>query len=132
MIKPESRSHLPPSYSKTSAESLRSEITPEPLYMSRRLFIAGLGAISATAFLAACTPFNRDSTSNTTSPDGDETIPGNSDDITNDLTSYDDIANYNNFYEFSYSKEGIGALAKNFQTSEFPDIPLDRFGRRFS
>ena len=113
----ESRSHLPPTHSIKSTESLKDEITPEPLYMSRRLFIAGLGVISATAFLSACTPFNRGSTSNTTSPDGDETIPGSSDDITNDLTSYDDIVNYNNFYEFTYSKEGIGKLAKNFQTS---------------
>jgi sulfoxide reductase catalytic subunit YedY len=110
----ESRSHLPPTHPTTYTKSLRDEITPEPLYMSRRLFIAGLGALSATAFLSACTPF---SASNMTSQDGDETIPGNSDNLTNDLTPYDDIANYNNFYEFSYGKEGIAELAENFQTS---------------
>jgi sulfoxide reductase catalytic subunit YedY len=110
----ESRSHLPPTHPTTYTKSLRDEITPEPLYMSRRLFIAGLGALSATAFLSACTPF---SASNMTSQDGDETIPGNSNNLTNDLTPYDDIANYNNFYEFTYGKEGIAELAENFQTS---------------
>ena len=110
----ESRSHLPPTHPTTYTKSLRDEITPEPLYMSRRLFIAGLGALSATAFLSACTPF---SASNMTSQDRDETIPGNSNNLTNDLTPYDDIANYNNFYEFTYGKEGIAELAENFQTS---------------
>ncbi|MFW2330988.1 MAG: protein-methionine-sulfoxide reductase catalytic subunit MsrP [Nitrospinota bacterium] len=39
------------------------------------------------------------------------------DELGDDLTDYKSITNYNNFYEFSVDKGGIGDLAKNFKTS---------------
>ena len=79
-----------------------SEITPEHLYFSRRRFIAGAGALMASAlFLGACGV--RDDFAG--APDDD------------DLTSYRDISNYNNYYEFTTSKEGVAGLARDFRMS---------------
>ncbi|UCD09508.1 MAG: protein-methionine-sulfoxide reductase catalytic subunit MsrP [Dehalococcoidales bacterium] len=118
MTQPEKRSHLPNAPgSDYYPESLRDEITPEYLFMSRRKFISGIGAVAATAFLAACTPLNQDTSStNTTGNTSDtasETISASSD----TLTPFDDIINYNNFYEFTYEKELVAELARNFVTN---------------
>ena len=77
-----------------------SEITPEPLFMSRRKFITGVGAIAAsTLLLAACKP--GDTTPRQPPPE----TP----------TAYDDIVGYNNFYEFSLGKFDVGSKARNFK-----------------
>ena len=52
----EKRSHLKRSSPAYKLDKLHEDkITPERLYLSRRKFIVGMGAIAATAFLAACT-----------------------------------------------------------------------------
>lgn len=53
-----------------------SDVTPEPLFLSRRTFMAALGAVAATPALAQ-----------------GET-----------LNSFEEITNYNNFYEFGFGK----------------------------
>ena len=83
---------------------LASEITPEKLYFSRRKFLALVGSIGVTAALAACGIPSTNKTEPTAAA-GDE------------LTPFDSVTHYNNFYEFSYSKEAVASAAANFKTS---------------
>ncbi|MFH1650560.1 MAG: protein-methionine-sulfoxide reductase catalytic subunit MsrP [Chloroflexota bacterium] len=88
-----------------------SGITPERLYLSRRKFLAGVGTAVAGGLVAsACraTGINPAPGEN-----GGTASPGPED----ELTTYDDIISYNNYYEFSLAKEGIGSIAKNFKTT---------------
>ncbi len=110
-----------------------SEITPESLYLNRRDFLKAAGIVSATAFLAACGV-----ATNTTSstPESPTVVPGwgnavptpsvpvpddaqgqNMDELGNPLNKLDEITNYNNYYEFSTSKDGVAPLSKDFKTS---------------
>ena len=93
-----------------------SEITPESFYLSRRRFIAAGGAILATtAVAAACRGVSPGGT-----PTGfcaDAKATATKDELGANLTSCDDVTNYNNFYEFSLDKGGIGELGKSFPTS---------------
>ena len=82
-------------------------ITPRSLYTSRRKFLKQVGAISAGAALAACVP----SLENVA---GDPTpLPSVGGET---LTDYSAATGYINYYEFSFSKEGIDELAKDFTT----------------
>jgi sulfoxide reductase catalytic subunit YedY len=45
------------------------------------------------------------------------TLSSSTDELGDALTSYDAVAGYNNFYEFTVSKEGVASLAENFRTS---------------
>lgn len=84
-----------------------SEITPRDLYASRRRFLKQVGAVSAGALLAACVPALENVA-------GDPTLPPP---IGEDaLTDYAAATGYINYYEFSFSKEGIDELAKDFVT----------------
>ncbi len=81
-----------------------SEITPEHLYLSRRKFLAGIGALVAgTLFLGGC---RRDDSSLAPDESGDD-----------ELTPFESIISYNNFYEFTTSKEGVARLSRDFKTS---------------
>ena len=93
-----------------------SEITPEHVYISRRKFMTGVGALVASSLaLYACG--GRDPLP-TLSPGGDVTSPEfETDELGNKLTPYQAVTQYNNFYEFTTSKEGVAGLAQNFQTS---------------
>jgi sulfoxide reductase catalytic subunit YedY len=95
-----------------------SEITPEHVYLSRREFLKSMGFTSATALiLAACRGNDPSGILNET----EETNPGNAststDEMGNELTPYESITNYNNYYEFSTDKEQVARLAKDFVTS---------------
>lgn len=80
-----------------------SEITPEHLYLSRRKFIAGVGALAAsTLFLNACAG---PSTSSPAEEPGDQPTP------------LDSVLNYNNYYEFTTSKDGVAFLARNLKVA---------------
>lgn len=101
-----------------------SEITDKQVYLNRRLFMRGaalLGTTAATGLLYR-----------KLNPGGVEKSKGESlavastqsDDrakngfTTNEkLTPIEAITNYNNFYEFSTSKEGVAIEAKNFVTN---------------
>ncbi len=114
----ERRSHLKrgsPAYK--PGELPEDKITPEHLYVSRRKFIMGMGAVAAAAFLAACT---RQNTGIPTVPPAfcdDAKATGTADELGDKLTTCNDVTNYNNFYEFSYGKEDIARLSRNFKTS---------------
>jgi sulfoxide reductase catalytic subunit YedY len=112
------RSHLKRSSISNKAYELpEHEITPEHLYISRRKFMVGMGAVVATAFLAACT--RQTPGIPTTPPDfcDDAKADGTADELGDKLTPCNDVTNYNNFYEFSYGKEDVASLSSNFKTS---------------
>jgi len=103
-----------------------SEITPESLYLSRRDFLRAAGIVSATAFLAACgVSANQQSTTPITTsltPTPGATVPDSTqdsrtDELGNKLNTLQEITNYNNYYEFSESKQAPASLSKNFKTS---------------
>jgi methionine sulfoxide reductase catalytic subunit len=88
-----------------------SEITPEHVYLSRRKFMREALILAGGAFaLAACAP---DSTPLPTEPEPTITGPQ----IDDTPNSYEQITNYNNFYEFTTSKEGVASLAAGLVTS---------------
>jgi len=117
----------------------RSDITPERLYLSRRRFIKLGAAATTAAVLAACAPAAATPTPN---PDPTATPPSptpttgqaapsptpaaerpafppvsaNVDELGDALTTEQAINTYNNFYEFTFSKEAVATLAKDFKT----------------
>jgi sulfoxide reductase catalytic subunit YedY len=92
-----------------------SEITPEHIYLSRRKFMVGIGALAASsALLAACG--TQGSAVKEDTPK-DLKISATADELGDALTPFESVTNYNNFYEFSTSKESVASLAKDFKTS---------------
>ena len=103
-----------------------SEITPEHLYLSRRKFISGRGALLAGSLaLSACgqseaTP--ADPGSRATSSPIPTKVPRATPTIGPDAlgdspTDFEAIINYTNYYEFTTSKDGVARLAEGFETS---------------
>ena len=89
-----------------------SEITPEHIYLSRRRFMRGIGALAAsTLVLGAC---GRPGAAEV--PE-DLQVSTETDELGNSLNSYWQITNYNNFYEFTTDKEAVARLARDFKTS---------------
>jgi sulfoxide reductase catalytic subunit YedY len=94
-----------------------SEITPEHIYLSRRSFMRGVGALAGAVALSACGSLgaSNDQADAATSEAG--TTASQKDELGDDLTSFESVTNYNNYYEFTTDKEGVAALAKDFTTS---------------
>ncbi len=101
-----------------------SEITPEHIYLSRRDFLKSMGIIGGTAaLLAACK--GQDPTATLTpvtesdaAMDGVAPTTGNgTDELGDPLNSYEDITNYNNYYEFTTDKARVAELAEGYPTS---------------
>jgi len=89
-----------------------SEITPEHVYINRRQFLGGAGALSLAALLAACAPGGGSFPTDSGTPF--PTATGESDEA---ITPYAAITNYNNYYEFTVDKERVAVLAENFRIS---------------
>lgn len=88
-----------------------SEITPKDAYLSRRDFIKAAGVLAGSAALVACAPSASEST---------QAVPVNSayvDELGNPANTFEEITNYNNYYEFSLNKEAVAPLSENFTTS---------------
>ena len=99
-----------------------SEITPEHVYLSRRKFMVGIGALAASSLaISACgqqepsliPPTAEPSPTGPASP----TPTAGTDELGDQLTSLQAITNYTNYYEFTTSKEGVAGLAQDFKTS---------------
>ncbi len=97
-----------------------SEITPEHIYLSRRRFMVGAGAVAASMLLAACgaeaakqSPANAAANAPNTPQAGATTT---TDELGDPLTPFEKVTNYNNFYEFTVDKEGVASLAQGFKT----------------
>jgi sulfoxide reductase catalytic subunit YedY len=87
-----------------------SEITPEHVYLNRRQFMIGAGALLLGGVLGGCAAEAPQPTP--------AAIPGGTtDELGNPLTPYDSVTTYNNFYEFTLTKEGVAPAAQGFQTS---------------
>lgn len=95
------------------------EITPKDVYFSRRDFIKAAGVVAGSVALASCAPQATESaTSSDEATENPVTISGeNMDELGDPLTSYEDITNYNNYYEFSTNKEAVAPLSENFNPS---------------
>ena len=90
-----------------------SEITSYSQYLSRRDFLKAAGIVTGSALLAACAP---DATA-TTAPAGEmPDLPAKRDELGAPANSFQDITNYNNYYEFSTDKEAVNPLSKDFKS----------------
>ncbi len=97
-----------------SVQVKSSEITPYSQYLSRRDFLKAAGIVSGSALLAACTP----QATGTAVPAGDPKVyPTEKDELGNPTNSFEDITNYNNYYEFSTDKGMVAPLSMDFKAS---------------
>ncbi len=90
-----------------------SEITPYSQYLSRREFLKAAGILTGSALLAACAP----KATGSAVPEEESTFPPQFDELGDPANTFEDITNYNNFYEFSTNKEAVAPLSENFTTS---------------
>ncbi len=111
-----------------------SEITPEHVYVNRRRFMqAGTLAAGALA-LAACGPGRapadavKDAAANQQEAEAlvggslpealayqQPTAGASTDELGDSLNKFEEITNYNNFYEFSTNKESVAGEAQDFK-----------------
>ena len=90
-----------------------SEITSYSQYLSRRDFLRTAGIVTGSALLAACSPGASAATEPASAtPD----LPAKQDELGDPANSYQDITNYNNYYEFTTDKEGVNPLSQEFTT----------------
>ena len=100
---------------KKPADIPSSEITSKSVYMNRRKFIAGAAAAGAALITGSVSELI--SPSQKVNAAGTKLQTTKSPLSTGETqTSFKDITNYNNFYEFSTEKYGPAELAKNFKT----------------
>jgi len=89
-----------------------SEITPKDAYLSRRDFMKAATLAASAALLAACTPSVTEISQNAVpAPTSNAT-----DELGNPVNTYEDITNYNNYYEFTVDKQQVAAESKGFTT----------------
>lgn len=100
-----------------------SEITDKKGYLNRRLFIRG--AVLATTTAATGLLYRKLNPAGVEKPPGEALAVQKTSTVdqvrngfrTNEkLTAIEDITNYNNFYEFSTSKQGVATAAAGFVT----------------
>ncbi|MFH1766226.1 MAG: protein-methionine-sulfoxide reductase catalytic subunit MsrP [Gemmatimonadota bacterium] len=89
-----------------------SEVTPYEMYLDRRKFIGQAGRVAlmaavAPGALAACDFLSEEAEAAETGTQED------------DLTPYDDVTQYNNFYEFGTGKEDPARNAGDFRTTHW-------------
>ncbi len=118
MVEDERYSHLDEATRARHGLRPDDSVTPHHLYITRRKFLAGLGAAASLAFLVGCTRRLPSGVSgNTTAVTPPARYDNLTDELGNKLTSYYDITHYNNYYEFSYDKGAPATLAEGFPTS---------------
>lgn len=94
-----------------------SEITPEALYLSRRKFMKNALTISAASLIAgSCNSSPKIMLPTATYDSIPQSVKNYQDELGNNLTSFEDITGYTNYYEFSADKSAPAALAKNLVT----------------
>ena len=111
----------------TGIEIPSSQITPQSLYLSRRTFMKAATAVVAGGLLASCAPDEAETvvpTAAATSAavvDGGETAVsapvGTADELGNPINTFEEITNYNNYYEFTTDKEEVAALSAGYSLS---------------
>src|ERR1700730_5556033 len=108
---------------KKADEIKSSEITDKEFYLNRRLFMRA--AVMAGTVTAAAVLYLSLNPPPAERPSGEKLIvaqTGHQDTLkegftaNEKLTSFQDITNYNNFYEFDSDKRGVAYAAKGFIT----------------
>lgn len=95
-----------------------SEITAERVYFSRRAVLGGAGTLGVAALLAACGASTPAAITSTTEASSDSVAePKVSDELGDPANSFEQISNYNNYYEFTVDKQGVAGLAASFNSS---------------
>ncbi|MDX6576846.1 MAG: methionine sulfoxide reductase catalytic subunit, partial [Blastocatellia bacterium] len=109
---------------KKPADIKSSEITDQKVYLNRRLFMRGAilaGSVTATGLLyrklnpPAAVVEERPRIAGLVTPPSDDAMRQGFK-VNEPLTSFEDITNYNNFYEFSTEKRAVAAAARGFVT----------------
>jgi sulfoxide reductase catalytic subunit YedY len=107
---------------KKPADISSSEITDQKTYLNRRLFMRGAilaGSVAATGLLyrklnsPAAVVEERPKIVGVVTPPSDEALSKGFK-VNESLTSFEDITNYNNFYEFSTDKQSVASAARGF------------------
>jgi methionine sulfoxide reductase catalytic subunit len=96
-----------------------SEITDKRLYFTRREFMQSVvlaASATATGLLYRGLTSTARQAATAASPTAAETATATSGTATEELTSFKDITNYNNFYEFSTNKQAVAPKARGFVT----------------
>ncbi len=94
-----------------------SEITDEKTYLNRRNFIrAGLLAGTTAATGLTYRFLNPPPPKEVITENIDNIIESKPSGLKDELTEFQDITNYNNYYEFSTSKTGVASAAEDFVT----------------
>ncbi|MGI8544938.1 MAG: protein-methionine-sulfoxide reductase catalytic subunit MsrP [Aridibacter sp.] len=94
-----------------------SEITDEKTYLNRRNFIrAGLLAGTTVATGLTYRFLNPPPPKEVVTENIDDIIKSEPTNLKDELTDFQDVTNYNNFYEFSTSKTGVAGEAEDFVT----------------
>jgi methionine sulfoxide reductase catalytic subunit len=100
------------------------EITDERVYLNRRLFMRGAilaGSVTATGLLyrklnpPPAVIQEQPRIAGVVQPPTDEAMRKGFK-VDEQLTSFEEITNYNNFYEFSTEKRSVASVARNFVT----------------
>jgi len=108
---------------KKADEIKSSEITDKKTYLNRRLFMRA--AVMASTATASAVLYKSLNPPPAETPPGEKLVIAQKDQqdtlkegfTTNEkLTSFQDITNYNNFYEFDTDKRGVAYAAKGFVT----------------
>jgi sulfoxide reductase catalytic subunit YedY len=102
-----------------------SEITPEHVYLSRREFLKSMGIVAGSAaLLAACQGQVPPTATLGSQPEAGIPLDGVTptsefaiDELGDPLNTFEDIVNYNNYYEFSTDKAAVARLAEGYPTS---------------
>jgi methionine sulfoxide reductase catalytic subunit len=95
-----------------------SEITPEDIYLNRRQFIKSMGFVGLSGLLlAACSPKPSSENEEQTVSQEEANLPQYADELGDPANSFEEITNYNNYYEFTTNKERVAKLAGSFDTS---------------
>ena len=99
-----------------SVPVLSSEITSKSQYLSRRDFLRAAGIVTGTALLAACAPKVSEQAAGPATEAPAPSSTGMTDELGDPVNKFDEITNYNNFYEFSTDKQSVARLAQDFTT----------------
>jgi methionine sulfoxide reductase catalytic subunit len=100
------------------SQILPSEITPEHIYFNRRQFMKAAGLAAGGAILAACGPVTSSPVSQVTPTIASAGVASKtSDELGASITPLDSITHYNNYYEFSETKDYVADIVATFKTS---------------
>jgi len=101
-----------------SVQGNPEDITPEPLYINRRQFLKSLGMIGLGALVTSCSI--KSSSVSSRNPTAVNEGKNNSlvDELGDPVNRYQDITNYNNYFEFTSVKQDVARLSKNFNPAK--------------